>query len=188
MTYYNPSVRFFAAVFLASVSLVLSSCGGGGGGGGGDEGNEDLAANVSLSVSPTTLDTGDRTTVEILIENFNEDGAAIKVRFPIGARYIIGTSELVFDDRTTDVAPTSNVSDDEEFSYLVYYFRKSTIGDERVTLRLKLLGVGVVEDGLVEVDADLDDPQIDNQSEFDVAAPNFAAQSSDGIVIAGEEE
>ncbi len=169
------------SLFIFGIATLSLGCGGGGGGGGT---NEDLAATVSLTVSPGSIDTGDRTTVEVFIDDLNEDGAAIKIRFPTGLTYIVGTSELEVAGDALDVAPTNNVSGDSN-NFLVYYFRKSTFGDDNGILRFKLTGVAKVADGKIEVDADLDDPNISNQTEFSVSTPNFDAQSSDGITVNG---
>lgn len=175
-------LRFFIRSLLVFTLISsLPACGGGGGGGGG---GEDVAALLSVSVSPGVIDTGDRTTVEVFIEQLNEDGAAVKVRFPTGLSYIAGSSVLEIDGDAIDVAPTNNVSDASK-NYLVYYFRKSTVGNDQAILRFKLSGTAAVASGEVEVDADLDDPNVSNQSEFVVTAPNFDAQGSDGITVNG---
>lgn len=175
--------QFLTLSLLTVLPAFFAGCGGGGGGGGGSD-SVDIAARVFLSVSPATIDTGDRTTVSVLIEQVNSEGAAIKVRFPVGMSYILGSSELEVDGELSDIAPTSNVSD-ETNGYLVYYLRQSTVGDDSAVLTLKLLGTAAVKKGLIEVDADIDDPALDNQSEFQVATPNFAAEDSDTVVVKG---
>lgn len=176
--------KYLLSILSASLltGLSLSGCGGGGGGGGGS--SDDLAARVYLSVSPGVLDTGDRTTVTVLIEQVNDDGAAIKIRFPVGLKYILASSELEIDGDDRDIAPTANVSD-ENNSYLVYYLRKGLVGDGRAMLSFKLLGVDKVTKGQIEVDADLDDPAIDNQDEFSIENPLFAAEDGDGVEVKG---
>jgi hypothetical protein len=168
-------------ISLLCICIIISAgCGGGGGGGGGD--NQDVAARVSIAVSPGAIDTGDRTTVTVLIEDLNESGAAIKIRFPVGLSYIIGTSELEVDGDVDAVAPTTNVADSDN-GYLVYYFSDELKDNNQGTLTFKLLATAEVKAGQIEVDADLDDPAKDNQDEFDVETPNFAAQGADGIEV-----
>ncbi len=168
-----------AALYLFLLTSCLVACGGGGGGGGV---SDDLAATVEVAASPGVIDTGDRTTVTVYIDNVNQDGVAVKVRFPSGLRYILGTSSVEINGDTFAVAPTSNVSD-EKNSYLVYYFSKNLFEDFSGYLVFKLLAISKVTSGAVEVDADLNDPAIDDQDEFQVATPNFAVLSSDGIVV-----
>ena len=179
-------MKIFQLIILIQIGLLSTlfvGCGvGGSGGGSGTDASSDLAANVEVAVSPGVVDTGDRTTATIYIDNISEDGVVIKLRFPIGVRYILGTSELQIDGDSIAVAPTTNVSD-EKNSYLVYFFRKSLFGDSSAFLELKLLATAKVAKGLVEVDADLNDISVDDQDEFLVATPNFSAQGSDGITV-----
>ena len=171
------------AIQIGLLSSLFLGCGVGGGGGGTDAAS-DIAASVEVAISPGVVDTGDRTTATVYIDNVSEDGVVIKLRFPIGIRYILGSSELQIDGDSIAVAPTTNVTD-EKNGYLVYFFRKSLFGDSSAFLELKLLATAKVTKGLVEVDADLNDTSVDDQDEFQVATPNFSAQGSDGIVVNG---
>jgi hypothetical protein len=51
------------------------------------------------------------------------------------------------------------------------------------TLTFQLVGRQEVEEGLVEVDPDVDDPAIDNSVEFDLANPEFVAEDEAPISV-----
>jgi hypothetical protein len=169
------------ASLLIVFSAWLGACGGGGGGGG--EGFVG-AATVSIRLQPSTIDSGDRTQVSILIGDVHENGIALKVRFPDGLRYVPASAFLTANDRRIDLTPTVNAASTEDDSvYVVFYLSQSlfrTSGSEYFgevgEMRLQLEGRKAVSDGKVEVDADVDDPQESNDSEFSLTNPEFAAE------------
>lgn len=172
-------------IYIASAFLLifLTSCGGGGsdGGGSGFVG----AAQVSLKASPKTIDTGDRTEVRISVSDVNESGIALKIRFPSSLAYVPSSALLIVDGDEKDATPTVNASKDDDI-YLVFYFSQDDFGaDAEGEVVVLLEGVSSEAAGFIEVDADVDDPAIDNASEFSLEEPEFVAESDSGIVVEG---
>jgi hypothetical protein len=169
------------------VSLA-TACGGGGGGGG-----EDFvgAATVAIRLQPSTIDSGDRTQVTIDIGDVHENGIALKVRFPDGLRYVPGSAALDVNDDDTKLTPSVNaLVEDDNSIYLVFYLSQSLFrrGEaeyrgEMGSLKLQLEGRTVVRDGKVQVDADVDDPQESNETEFTLSNPEFAAEDEASIRV-----
>lgn len=171
----RPSLRVITKkiVAVAALAALVSGCGGGGGGGGDSFVG---AALVSLSISPSEIDAGDRTRVSIEISEVHPDGISLKLKFPDGLRYVLGSSELLVDGDDLDATPTVN-AEKEQDAYLVYYFPQERFGENlRGELTLELEGVNSVNDGEIEVDADVDDPAISNAIEFDIENPEFQAE------------
>lgn len=172
---------------LAAITLAIvfnSGCGGGGGGSG-DSADPDDPGEISLRVTENTIDTGDRTTVRVIMSNVNPDGVAVKIRFPSQLAYVLGSSQIEINGNQYDTAPTNNQTASGKV-YLVYYFSRSFIGDSDAELTFKLEANQLIADGLAEADIDLDDPLVDNQDEFEISNPEFVAQTQDGIVVLGE--
>ena len=170
------------------LTLAISGCGGGGGGGG------DAfvgAATISIELTPSRIDSGDRTLVTTYVGDVHKNGIALKYRFPEGLIYVPDSASLEVDDKKTSLPPTNNVFVSKENSnYLVFYLSQSlfrTQGEEynggvgKVTLQLE--GRAVVRDGEVEIDADVDDPLEDNSAEFSTENPEFSAEDSAGIQV-----
>ena len=179
------NTRFFR--FLPKVALLLlltqaSGCGGGGGGGGDDFIG---AAQVTIRASPSKIDTGDRMLVSVDISEVNENGIALKLKFPDGLTYVPSSSSLVIADQSIDISPTVNQGKFNSV-YLVYYLKKGIFGkDNRGTVELFLEGASAVVDGSLGVDADVDDPLIDNSVEFDPNNPDFVAEDSVDVNVEG---
>jgi hypothetical protein len=179
----------FTATLLSSIT---AGCGGGGGGGG--DTTYSGAANVSIKASPSKIDTGSRTQVSIDISDVVEGGIALKIRYPIGLKYVPSSAFLNVGEKELDLTPTINVDvtkDDE--TYLVFYMKQSQFkrsGDqyegEQATMVLLLEGREAVQEGAIEVDPDVDDPAEDNASEFNVDTPEFEAEDSTPIEVVGE--
>ena len=167
-------------ISILSVAL-LTGCGGGGGGG------DDFigAARLGVSLNPSVIDTGDHVKVSVHVSNVHEDGIALKVRYASGLNYVLGTAFLSVDEHEIDVGPKVNaVSTADEYTYLVFYFTQSMFGeDEEGTLEFELEGTGEILDGRLEVDADVDDPLIDNDTEFNIEAPEFLAEDEAKIEV-----
>jgi len=173
-------------LFLTSLAISLSSlvCACGGGGGGGDSAFVG-AATVNISAQPSVIDSGDRTLLSINIGDVHENGIALKIRYPSGLRYVPASAVLLVHEGEEDVTPTVNaISEDDDATYLVFYLSQSLFrssgeeyNGEQGTLKLQLEGREAVQNGRVEIDADVDDPQESNSSEFDLSNPEFAAES-----------
>ena len=174
---------------IAAASVVTWGCGGGGG----SDGSDPFfgAANVEVRVAPSRIDSGDRTQVQIELSDVHENGIAVKVRFPSGLRYVPGSSFLLVESKEIDVDPTIvQTAEAEDLSYVVTYlsqnqFRRSNqeYNGEPGTLLFQLEGRKTVVNGQVEVDPDVDDPEEDNATEFDIANPEFVAESAASIEV-----
>jgi len=163
-----------------AVMPLLNGCGGGGGGGG-----EDFigAAQLRMSISPHRIDTGDRAELRIDISRVHKNGISLKIRFPKELDYVPASSSLNIDDSENDITPAVNQLKGSDV-YLVYYISYDDIGDNTTgTLRLELEGKRELKDGAVEVDADVDDPAIDNATEFNIDKPEFGAEQEVSIQV-----
>ncbi len=154
------------------------ACGSGGGGGGASE-----PAQVIITVSPEILDSGERTTVKVSLFDFSEEQVAIKVRYPAALDYVTESSTYVIEGQDVDAGPDVEDSD-ETHDYLVFYFDTETLeGSDRLELFFKLRAAADVTPDDIEVDIDLDDPDIKNSEEFAVATPLFDAQDEAFIQV-----
>lgn len=162
------------------LALMISGCGGGGG-------DSDFigAALVSLNASPTKTDPGDRTEIMLHLAEVNDNGIALKVRFPTSLAYVPASStlEVSGEDTPIDVTPAVTVRVNA-LRYVVYFFKRSLFGDNNQgTLKLQLAALSDDSGAKIEVDADVDDPRISNLREFDVNNPEFEAEDSETIEI-----
>ncbi len=178
-------------ILFAFTSLVLMTTGCLGGGGGGD--SEFVgAAQISLRTSPGTIDTRDRTQVRINISKVIDTGIILKIRYSNKLNYAINTSKLKIEseDEGTSVAPAHNVTNDGT-TYLVYFLPRSAFGDsesdedmsEKGTLTLELIGTDRLRDGIIEADADVNDPTISDDVEFDINSPAFEGETEASITV-----
>jgi hypothetical protein len=176
-------------VFLAT--LATSFICGCGGGGGDDSSDFSGAANLSMSLNPSTLDSGDRTLVRVEVSDVHLNGIALKLRYPGGLVYVPNSAKIIVDENETKIKPRVNsLTSDEESVYLVFYipqklFRRAgqDYNGEPGTVELQLVGKGAVRDGLVEVDADVDDPGVADTLEFNIAKPEFLAEDQQTITV-----
>ncbi len=174
------------------VTSFVASVVGCGGGGGDDSSDFSGAATVSLKLTPSQLDSGDRTLVSVEVGDVHPNGIALKFRYPDGLVYVPKSSVLIVDEDGSRISPRVNVaSTDGGSTYLVYYlpqklFRraKEIYSGEPGTVQFQLVGKSAVTDGLVEVDADVDDANVDNATEFNVAIPEFLAEDQQTISVA----
>ncbi len=176
-----------SSLLCTALLTFATACGGGGGGGDDFVG----AATVGIRLQPSTIDSGDRTQVTIDVGDVHDNGIALKIRFPNGLRYVPASAALLVDEQQTKLTPTVNaLAEDENSIYLVFYLSQSLFrasGEEyngqMGTLRLQLEGRKAVKDGKLEVDADVDDPQESNDSEFTLSSPEFAAEDEASIEV-----
>ena len=171
------------------LTVALSACGGGGSSSDSFVG----AADVSISAQPSEIDSGDRTEVSIEVSNVHESGIALKIRFPQGLSYVPTTALLLVDQDEIDLTPTVNAMSSDEERYLVFYIPQDafTPGSEdysgqAATVVLQLEGTAKVNDGLIEVDPDVDDPQQSNDTEFSIDNPEFVAEAETSITVIAE--
>ncbi|MBX7145399.1 MAG: hypothetical protein K1X79_13185 [Oligoflexia bacterium] len=160
--------------------MPLQGCGGGGGG---DGGGFIGAATLSVQAEPHTIDTGDRTQVTIQIRDIHPNGILLKVRFPKGLAYVPNTSFLEVDDNQVDVGPDKNVTKDSK-TFLVFFLDPSDFTpEESGSLTFQLVGNEAVTDGLLEVDADVNDPLVNDDNEFSANTPEFGAEDSVDVEV-----
>ena len=176
--------RFVNASLICAMTTSLSlllGCGSGGGGGGNDEFVG--AAQVRVQASPAQIDTGDRTEVQITISNLHKNGIALKIRLPKGLEYVTSSSFIEVNNSDTDVSPVVNQTKGSDI-YLVYYISPDQISEkEDGTLFFELEGRDSVEDGLIEIDPDVDDPTVENTTEFNIDEPEFGAEDAASIQV-----
>ncbi len=157
-------------------------------GGGGSQGAPVGPARVSIDVSPSVIDSGDRTEVQIIISDFGEDGLAIKIRYPVALSYVVESALYELDGEFFDTGPDENETDSTN-NYLVFYLDPDDfVGDldedvSSLALLLELEGVSSVQDAVVAVDLDIDNPDVSNSTEFSVTDPRFDAQEQDDIRV-----
>jgi hypothetical protein len=187
-------MKISRSIILAATIFALNVVGCGGGGGGGGDTSYSGAANVSIRATPSKIDTGSRTQVSIDISDVVESGIAIKIRYPIGLKYVPSSAFLNVGEKELDLTPTINVdvSKDDE-TYLVFYVTQSQFkrsgqdyDGEQATMTLQLEGREAVQNGEIEVDPDVDDPAEDNAVEFNVDTPEFEAEDSTPIEVVGD--
>jgi hypothetical protein len=174
------------------LTALLAGCGSGGGGS--DSSDFVGAAEVSMQATPTKIDSGDRTLVETEISKVIDSGIALKFRFPDSLRYVPESAFLYVNKKEVDLTPTVNqVSSEERARYVVFYIKQSLFAKpgrkydgEGGTIKLQLEGVKALEEGKIEVDADVDDPAEDNATEFKIDAPEFVAEDDSNIAVASE--
>lgn len=160
--------------------LSMSSCGGGGGGGGDEFVG---AADVSVQTTPSSIDTGDRTEVRVRVANVHPDGILLKVRYPKGLAYFPNTAVLDVNDQQVDIGPKNNVTKDNSV-YLVFFFTQAQFGsDNQGEVVFQLTGNSAISDGAIEVDADVNNPQINDTTEFNVSSPDFGAVAETSIEV-----
>lgn len=162
-----------------------------GGGGGDDSTDFSGAATVSMTLTPSELDSGDRTLISAYVGDVHANGVALKFRYPDGLVYVPKSSVLLVDEDEIKISPKVNVaSTDGGSTYLVYFLpqklfkrAKETYNGEPGTVEFQLVGKSAITDGLVEVDADVDDTNVDNNTEFNVATPEFLAEDQQSITV-----
>lgn len=150
-------------------SLLSFSCGGGSSGSGIDSG----PASARISVTPSVIDTGDITIVEVILKDFIESSIVVKIRFPSGLRYVPESSVIVVDDIILDTGP-EDIAETTDYGYLVYYLDEYMFYPRGYgTLKFVLAGIANVPDGKIGVDVDFDNLNIDNEEEFDPSNPLY---------------
>jgi hypothetical protein len=183
------SINILFKVALIVCLVTLTSCGSGGGGGGSFSG----AAQIRLTTSPNTIDTDDRTQVTVRISRVIDSGVVLKVRYSNRLSFAANTArlKLISDETFTNVEPNFT-GERNDWKYLVFMLPRSMFGDfssdeeiesETAELTLQLIGNSRLNDGRIEADADVNDPSIPDNEEFDINNPKFEAESEASIVV-----
>jgi hypothetical protein len=139
----------------------------------GDKSSSQKAGEAAIAVNPASIGAGERTEVEVTVTDTHPSGVALKILIPSGLTYIPYSSRLVVEEKDEKVKPTVNQMG-AGGSYLVYYIPHENFGARnRGVLTFELRAAQALSDESITVDLDIDDPSIDNQSEFDPKNPKF---------------
>ena len=86
-------------------------------------------------------------------------------------------------EESVDVTPAVIARKDSN-RYLVFYISPEDLDEDgEGELKLELVGIGTEPEGMIELDPDVDDPQIPNSVEFSVDNPGFTAEAAADIVV-----
>lgn len=173
--YFGNMFKFQRLLFLAPLFVVLLACGHGG------DDDDDFVASaiVTAKTKPSIIDTSDRTQVNIYTSQIHENGILLKVRFEKALKFVPNTSFVIVKDENMKeaVEPLYN-DDDQKYTYLVFFLSRSQFGEDnsgKVVFELK--GVKSQKNNVIEVDPDVDDPDISNDKEFNIKKPEFSPDS-----------
>lgn len=172
-------------ILSALISLILLGCGVGGGKGGDD--SEEIAASVDVDANPSTLDTGDRMTITVYIDEVSDSGVMLKIRTPAGLSYVTDTGFLAVDDQSFDLTPTVNKGDGT-YNYLIYFLSRGLFGESNqgvLTVTYNATAATGETAAAVEVDPDFDNPDLADDAQFVIETPNFSAETSKTIKVTG---
>ncbi|MGI6681134.1 MAG: hypothetical protein ACOX3T_06620 [Bdellovibrionota bacterium] len=174
----------FLLLFLFSLATILtfSACGSSDD----DDDSEYVgSAIIDTKVRPSTIDTSDRVQVAIDIYQIHENGILLKVRFEKALQYVPNSSFITAkqDNMREELIPLF-VDDDPKYTYLIFFLSRSQFGEAnegKVFFELK--GIRAQKDVKLEVDPDVDDPNIPNDVEFSIHKPEFTADTVSYITI-----
>ncbi|HMO02321.1 MAG TPA: hypothetical protein PKD37_06295 [Oligoflexia bacterium] len=168
------------AIFLVAL-LTQESCGGGKG-----DSNFVGAALVYINAEPRTIDRGDRTRVTINIEQVHPNGILLKLKYPTGLGYVAKSARIGERlEQLKAINPAFNLSD-EVHKFTVFTISRSALGEKnKGLLRLELTGLSRLDKGVVAVDADVNDPKINDEVEFDINDPQFEPEDLVEITVRG---
>jgi hypothetical protein len=169
----------FLKLFLLTLCITASSCGSS------DDGDDFVgAAEISIRVSPSDFDTGDRTEVRINISNASDTGIAVKVFYSNLLEYVPASAYLNADGIKNNITPLYNESDGNEGTYLVFFIAIADLDNSDAgEITFQLSALDLIEKSEIQVDADIDDPLIANNIEFDPLDPKFASETSASISV-----
>ena len=173
--YFRYIIRFLTISFI----LICVSCGGGGGGGG-----TSGAAFIRINAEPRVIDSGDRITITIDVSDIHESGILLKIRFPTALEYVPGTAFITPDGGDDYDATPNNSATSGNNSFLVFFLTKDDFDSrDRGEVTFELAGNEPLADGTVEIDADVNDEAVPDELEFDVEAPEFAAEDEVHVIV-----
>lgn len=163
---------------LLAVVFALASCGGGGGGSPDYTG----AGNVTLRVSQSPIDTGDRTQITVFFDELHPDGVVLKMRYPSGLEYIANSSSWKLNGKTYTATPNYEVAGDiAQTMYVVYELNREMLGNiNSGELSFELRGIEQTSsNSVMEVDMDV----YESGMVFTTDAPEFSTEDSAGLVV-----
>lgn len=150
------------------------------------EAGNTFAAAVTLRVSPKDADTGDRVSVLVEIQDVNEEGILLKIRYPRAYDYY-PNSAFLRSDRLIDISPIANGHsrvEGDKTDYLVFSLPRAAFGRGNFgEVSVQLYAATAVKSGKIEVDADLDSGEAFDKAPFTLRNPNFSAESEVTISV-----
>lgn len=178
LQYILRPVSFLVAVTL--LAPLITGCG--------DDNDNPLSsgtAYLDVEADPEIIDQGDKTFVRIRVDDIKDEEFFLKVRYPAGMEYLKDSSFVESDGKDISRDPNQEFYNaEEDKNYLIYWLSKEEIDDEDdTTVTLNLVGRSRVSSGKIEVDADLDDPEIANSREVKEEDPQFGAEASVDIQV-----
>ena len=177
------TMRSTAVALIIVAALLALSCGGSETG---FHRSDKGPADLRVSAIPSVIDTGEQIEVRVHVSDIAAGGIMLKLRVPLGLRWVDNSTFLQAGSRIYEFAPQT-VESDTGHTYLVFFFTpfsfNGAIAGELVNT---FFGQQEVSSGFVEVDADPDDPEVEDWEEFDIAAPLFTAQDRASIQVRGE--
>lgn len=169
-------MNIYRSILTLLLVATLAACGGGSGSSSSDFNG---SADVSIHVSPRSIDPGDRLDVEVQISNVSDAGVDLKFRFPKGLSYVAGSSFLIVDGQSVDIDPDFlGLAALGDLRYLVYYMTREIFGNSNnARVQFQLRGDAAIEDSKIEVDADV------GERNFDVDQAEFQAEDDISISV-----
>lgn len=176
-----------------ATTTILTGCGGGGGSD--DSSTFSGAATVSVDLTPSIIDSGDETLVKAWVGDVHPSGIALKFKYPSGLNYVFQSATLTVGEKEVEIKPRTNVlTPDEKSAFLVFYLSQRLFRQDSEEykgspglVRLRLVGKSLVNNGLVQVDADVDNPDVADSIEFNVSKPEFVASDEASISVVVED-
>jgi len=173
----RKGVAFSLSILFTFISLFAVGCGG--------SGNDGFfgAAFVDVEAAPRLIDIGDATFVTVRVEDVDDDSIFLKVRFPVGLAYLKGSSQLRVKGEEIPREPDLIFTQAQESkNYIIYFLSRSEFQDrDESIVSFDLVGESRISKGDIEVDADIDNENIDNGSEISFSDPKF--QTEDNVEI-----
>lgn len=153
--------------------LLATGCGSGGGGDG--TGSFESISQISIGVSPRTIDSGENFFVSALVDDVFPDGIFIKFRYPSSMGYVTTKTRIKFDDNNWKPYTLKvNELTADESRYLVFQlFPEDILGVTTLMLEFRVEGTLATDDAEIEADVD-----VQFGSAFDVSNPEFTASDS----------
>lgn len=145
------------------------------------------AAYVRVSADPNDIDVGDTTLVTVRVENIKENGILLKIRVPEVLGYVprSGSIEVKGEDVARD-PDVIDVDPDTRRRYLVFFLSPDELEDDlNTTVALELEGLSRLSAGEIEVDPDVNSPDVPDDTEFSVDDPQFDAEDETEITVRG---
>ncbi|RIL09039.1 MAG: hypothetical protein DCC75_07490 [Proteobacteria bacterium] len=161
-----------ASIFL---SAWIAGCGGGS-----SNSFSSGAARVEIDADPRKVDVGDRVEVNLNIEDVDEAGVIIKIRFPNELTYIEDSSIFYVDDEELERSPDSIHTSNDNY-FLIYRISEEDNGENnRSTLVFDLRADDSKKEANLAVD-----PDINSNTPFDPDNPEFESEIEVEIEIEG---